>query len=82
MKAKLNIGKPLLRNMKVTASIVEEKKAEKIRVIRFKAKSRYRKTIGFRALQTVLKIEKIETGKEETPKKISETTKTVKKTKK
>ena len=58
---KIEIGKPRLK-AKVKAKILEHKKGEKIRVSKFKAKSRYRKTIGFRAFLTKVQIEKITTA--------------------
>jgi large subunit ribosomal protein L21 len=79
---KVEIGKPLVKNAKVNASIVEQKKGEKIKVIRFKAKSRYRKTIGFRPIHSIVKIEKIDIGKSQKEEKTSETIKTPKKTEK
>ncbi|EKD85047.1 MAG: hypothetical protein ACD_38C00100G0001 [uncultured bacterium] len=45
--------------VKVKAKIVEHKKGEKIRILRFKAKSRYARRRGFRPYQTVLQIESI-----------------------
>lgn len=53
------IGQPYIKDAAVLAVIVDQKKDEKIRVATYKAKSRYRKTKGFRAQLTVLKIEKI-----------------------
>jgi len=76
------VGKPTLKGAVVEASFVEDKKADKIRVSKFKAKSRYRKTIGFRAQQTVVKIEKINFKGEKTDKKATEPTKTAPKSKK
>lgn len=52
---KITIGKPLL-DAKVKGKIVENLKGDKIRVARFKAKSRYRKVLGFRALLSKIKI--------------------------
>ena len=53
------IGKPYLQGAQVTAEIVKQDKGEKIRVARFRAKSRSRKVQGFRALLTEIKIIKI-----------------------
>ena len=55
----VKIGKPVLSDVKVRAKILEQKKGEKIRVSKFKAKSRYRRTIGFRPLLTKVVIEDI-----------------------
>ncbi len=56
------VGKPTVSGASVDASLVEEKKGEKIRVMKFKAKSRYRRTTGFRAQLSVIKIDKIDFG--------------------
>jgi large subunit ribosomal protein L21 len=49
------LGTPLLEN-KVTAEVVDNVLGEKVRIAKFKAKSRYRKVRGFRARLTKLKI--------------------------
>lgn len=56
---KATIGKPSITGAKVEAKLVEQKKGKKIRVMKFKAKSRYRRTIGFRPQLSVVQIEKI-----------------------
>ena len=38
----------------------KSQKGEKLRIIKFKRKNRYTRTIGFRQRQTVLKIKKVE----------------------
>lgn len=65
---KIAIGTPFLPDVKVAAVKIEDKKGEKIRVFKFKAKSRYHKTIGFRAGLSKLRIESISSGSEPTPK--------------
>lgn len=55
---KVEVGTPLL-TIKVKAEVVAHGKGDKIRIARFKAKSRYRKVRGFRAQLTTLKIVKI-----------------------
>lgn len=57
---KVKIGKPTVDGAKVKATLVEQTKGDKIRVSKFKAKARYRRTIGFRASLSKVKIEKIE----------------------
>lgn len=54
------VGKPVLESTKVIASNRGEEKGEKIRVLKYKAKSRYRKVIGSRAKYSKVRIEKIE----------------------
>jgi large subunit ribosomal protein L21 len=57
---KIEIGKPTVKSAKIGLKVVSElEKGEKIDVYKFKAKSRYRKHIGFRAQYTRLLVEKI-----------------------
>lgn len=56
---KVSVGQPTVEKAKVTLSVVAQGKGEKIRVAKFKAKSRYRKVKGHRQLQSTLKVEKI-----------------------
>ena len=49
----------LILEEKVSAEVVDNVKGDKIRIAKFKAKSRYRKVRGFRARLTKLKIIKI-----------------------
>ena len=74
-----NIGKPTINGAKVEASFVEDKKGEKIRVSKFKAKSRYRKTIGFRAQKSIVKIDNIDLGSKKVEKETEKTIKTTSK---
>lgn len=55
----VKIGQPQVSEAIVKAKIISHFKGEKIRVSRFKAKSRYRKVKGFRASLTRIRIEKI-----------------------
>ncbi len=57
-KLSLQLGKPALKE-KLTATVVEHLKGDKIRVAKFKAKVRYRKVRGFRSRLTKIKIVKI-----------------------
>lgn len=58
---KINIGKPTLKEAKVTLKVLAlEEKGEKLDVYKYKAKSRYRRHIGFRPKYSKVKIEKIE----------------------
>ncbi len=63
----VEVGKPRVAGARVVGKLLEQKKGEKIRVSKFKAKARYRRTIGFRALLSKVVIEKIETGKSSVP---------------
>jgi large subunit ribosomal protein L21 len=55
----VKIGKPLVSDAKVILKIVEQVKGKKISVQKFKAKSRYRRKIGFRPQLTKMLVEKI-----------------------
>jgi large subunit ribosomal protein L21 len=55
-------GRPYVDGAKVEATVVRHGKDKKIRVFKFKAKKRIRKTIGHRQDYTELKIEKITAG--------------------
>jgi len=62
----VKVGKPYLAEVVVKGIILGAKKGKKIRVSKFKAKSRYRRTTGHRQSLTQVKIEKItEKGKTE-----------------
>jgi len=58
-ESKISIGEPLVKNAKILAKVLKQAKGEKIRVAKFKAKSRYRRVTGFRPQLTSIKIEKI-----------------------
>lgn len=55
----VTIGLPLIDKAKVTAKVVENTKDDKIKVVKFKSKSRYLRTYGHRQLKTKILIEKI-----------------------
>lgn len=55
----IKIGQPSLSNVKVDTEVLEHTKDKKILVMRFKAKSRYRRKKGHRQPITRLKIKKI-----------------------
>ncbi len=63
----VDVGKPRVAGARVVGKLLEQKKGKKIRVSKFKAKARYRRTIGFRAQLSKVVIEKIETGKVSAP---------------
>lgn len=52
-------GTPYLKDVKVVAKAVEEKRAKKVTIQRFKAKSRHRRKQGHRQPMTVVAVEKI-----------------------
>jgi large subunit ribosomal protein L21 len=47
-KEKLTVGSPLVENAKVTATLVRNARAPKVRVLKYKRKKQYRRTIGHR----------------------------------
>ena len=55
----IRVGQPFVKDMTVTATIDSQVKGDKIRVSKFKAKSRYRKTIGFRHSYTKIIIDSV-----------------------
>jgi len=56
---KCKIGNPTVKGVKVEMKIIEQVKGKKIKVAKFKAKSRYRKQLGFRASLTNVEVIKI-----------------------
>jgi len=63
---KVSLGKPFLTGAKVEAKVVEQFKDKKIRLAKFRAKSRYRKVQGHRQQKTkveILKIKAVSKGK-------------------
>ncbi len=59
----IEIGQPLVKKTKIKAKVLEHLKGEKIRVARFRAKSRYRKVKGFRPSLTKIQISKFSSVK-------------------
>ncbi|MEA2088960.1 MAG: 50S ribosomal protein L21 [Patescibacteria group bacterium] len=59
-KAKnFKIGDPFVKSAKVEAEILEQTRKKKITVVKYKAKTRYKKTLGHKQRYTKLKIIKI-----------------------
>lgn len=56
---KVTVGAPLIEKALVTLKVVSHDKADKIRVAKYRAKSRYRRVKGFRASETTLEVVKI-----------------------
>ncbi len=56
---KIKIGTPTVKSAKVEATVVEQGKAKKILVYKYKAKKNERRTQGHRQPYTKIKIEKI-----------------------
>lgn len=55
----VRVGTPLVPDVKVSAVIAEHGRGDKISVIKYKRKARYRRNVGHRQPFTMLTIEKI-----------------------
>lgn len=62
-KDKFFIGQPTVKKTQVQAQVVSQFKDKKIRVVKFRAKSRYRRVRGHRQSKTLVKIKKITINK-------------------
>lgn len=57
---KVQVGKPVLKEAKVTVKVVTDlEKGKKVEIYKFKAKARYKRHTGFRPQYTRLLVEKI-----------------------
>lgn len=56
---KVKIGRPILKGASVKAKVLKHFLGKKLDVFKFKAKTGYRRKIGFRPAKTALLIEKI-----------------------
>lgn len=57
---KIELGTPYVKDMIVSGKVIQNMKSEKIKVAKFKAKSRYRRKYGARKNLSKVLIEKIE----------------------
>ncbi len=55
----VQVGKPTVKGAQVTAVVVEQGRADKVEVVKFKAKIRYKRRAGHRQPFTLIKIEAI-----------------------
>lgn len=55
----VQVGSPFVKWAKVACEVVETKKGEKVQVLKFRRKNRYQRNLGFRPMQSILKIKKI-----------------------
>lgn len=55
----VKVGKPYVKDAKVSLEITSQKKDTKIRIFKYKAKARYRRTYGHRASITRVLVKKI-----------------------
>jgi len=58
-ETEISVGAPYLKGTTVTFNVLEHKKDKKIKIIKFKSKSRYRRTTGHRQPISILKVVKI-----------------------
>ncbi len=56
----LIVGKPKIEKAKIKAKLLGDFRDKKIRVVKYKSKSRYTRTTGHRQTKTKIQIEKIE----------------------
>ncbi|MGB9637376.1 MAG: 50S ribosomal protein L21 [Microgenomates group bacterium] len=56
---KVKIGNPFLKGAKIEAKLLKNFLGEKLHVYKFKAKTGYRRKMGFRPKKSLLRIEKI-----------------------
>jgi large subunit ribosomal protein L21 len=47
-KGKLTVGTPLVENAKVTGTLLAQDRTAKVRVLKYKRKKQYRRTLGHR----------------------------------
>ncbi|MCB9802754.1 50S ribosomal protein L21 [Candidatus Nomurabacteria bacterium] len=58
-KDNVTLGDPIIKGAKVEATLVKNFKDRKVTVVKYKAKTRYKKTVGHRQHKAEIKIEKI-----------------------
>lgn len=58
-EGKVKVGKPTVKDAKITIKVLGEEKGEKIDVYKYKSKSRYRRHLGFRPQYTRMLVQKI-----------------------
>lgn len=57
--SKVQVGTPTVKGAKVSVSVLEQGRAKKVSVIKYKPKVRYRRNVGHRQPFTKIQIEKI-----------------------
>lgn len=55
----VSVGTPVVDKAKVSLKVIDTAKGKKVRVAKYRAKSRYRRVIGHRQTQTKLEVAKI-----------------------
>ena len=56
---KVSVGTPAVDGVRVAAEVVSHRRGRKLRIFKYKPKKRYRKTMGFRADLTELRVESV-----------------------
>ena len=56
---KINVGTPIIKGALVEFTVLKNYQGKKLKVFKYKSKSRYRKTMGFRPQLTQIQITKI-----------------------
>jgi len=56
---KIEVGTPVIKDAKVEFEVIKNYQGKKLHIFKYKSKSRYRKTMGFRPQLTDIKITKI-----------------------
>ena len=69
---KVQVGTPIVEEAKVFGTVVENGKAEKVIIFKYKAKKDYRKKQGHRQPYTMVKIESLSADGKPAPKKVVE----------
>jgi len=69
---KVQVGTPIVEDAKVFGTVVENGKAEKVIIFKYKAKKDYRKKQGHRQPYTMVKIESLSADGKPAPKKVVE----------
>lgn len=72
----VTVGQPLVSGIAITAKVLGQIKARKIRVAKFKAKARYRKVYGHRQHLTRVQVETIGKAGKKTEKTVEKATET------
>ena len=68
----VSVGQPTVFGVSITAKVLDQIKARKVRVAKFKAKARYRKVYGHRQQLTKVQIQTIGKAAKKTESKASE----------
>ena len=58
-KEKLSVGSPLVENAKVTGTILRNARSPKVRVLKYKRKKQYRRTLGHRQAFSEVRINEV-----------------------